>query len=140
MIDWAFLDNSDLSIHDHITIFYEKTTECINNHIPKKKVLKKDLKLRSKPSINNETQRLMNYRDKLFNNIIKNPSPSNKYIYRKFRNRVVSEQHRGLFSNYSNYFQRYFETHKTNMKMRWSGIGSIVNVKTKKQLTQISHL
>ena len=68
--------------------------------------------------------------------MIKNPSPSNKYIYRKFRNRVVSEQHRGKI----NYFQRYFEKHKTNMKMLWSSIRSIVNVKTKTQLTQISHL
>ena len=135
MIDWSFLDNSDVSIHDHFDTFYEKTTECINNHIPKKKVSKKDLKLRSKTWINNETQGLMNYRDKLFNNMIKPPSPSNKYIYWKFRNHVVSEQRRGKI----NYFQRYFKKHKTNIKMPWSGIRSIVNVKTKKQLTHISH-
>ena len=45
LIDWSFLDNSDVSIHDHFDTFYEKTTECINNHIPKKKVSEKDLKL-----------------------------------------------------------------------------------------------
>ena len=95
MIEWSFLDNSDVSINDHFNTFYEKTTECINNHLPKKKVSKKDLKLRSKPWINNETQRLKNYRDERFYNMIKNPSPSNKYIYRKFRNLVVSEQCRG---------------------------------------------
>ena len=77
LIDWSFLDNSDVSIHDQFNTFYEKTTECINNHIPKKRVSKEGLKLRSKPWINIETQRLMNYRDKLFNNMIKNPSPSN---------------------------------------------------------------
>ena len=81
MIEWSFLDNSDVSINGHFNTFYEKTTECISNHIPKKKVSKKDLKLRSKPWINNETQRLINYRDKLFNNMIKNPSPSKKNIY-----------------------------------------------------------
>ena len=129
------IDNSYVSIHDHFNTFHQKTTECINNHIPKKKVSKKDPNLRSKPWINNETQRRMNYGDKLFNNMIKNPSPLNKYIYRKFRNHVVYEQRRGKI----NYFQRYFETHKTNMRMLWSSIRSIVNVSTKKQLTQISH-
>ena len=43
MIDWSFLDNSDVSINDYFNTFYEKTTECINNHIPEKKVPKKDL-------------------------------------------------------------------------------------------------
>ena len=85
LIYWSFLDNSDVSIHDHFNKFYEKTTECINNHIPEKKVSKKDIKVRSEPQINNETQRLMNYRDKLFHNMVKNPPPSNIYvhIYRK---------------------------------------------------------
>ena len=34
LTDQSFLDNSDISIHDHSNTFYEKTTECINNHIP----------------------------------------------------------------------------------------------------------
>ena len=55
-----------------------------------------------------EAQRLINYRDKLFNNMIKNLSPSNKYLYKKFRNRVLSEQRREKID----YFHRYFETHK----------------------------
>ena len=66
----------------------------------------------------------------------KNPTPSNKYLYRKFRNRVVSEQCQEKI----NYFKNYFEVHKTNMKMLWSGIKSIVNMKAKSQLSQISHL
>ena len=31
-------------------------------------------------------------RDKFFKKIIKNPTPENKYLYSKFRNREVSEQ------------------------------------------------
>ena len=52
------------------------------------------LKLQSKPWINSHIKKLMNYQDKLFNTMIKTPSPSNRYLYKKFRNRVVSEQRR----------------------------------------------
>ena len=66
----------------------------------------------------------------------KNPTPSNKYLYHKFRNRVVSEQCQGKI----HYFKNYLEVHKTNMKMLWSGIESIVNMKAKSQLSKISYL
>ena len=94
------------------------------------------LKLQSKPWINSCFKKLMNYRDKLFNAMIKTPSPSNRYLYKKFRNRVVSEQPREK----TRHFQNYFETHKTNIKMLWTGIKSIVNTKLKNQFSQISRL
>ena len=47
---------------------------------------------------------------------------------------VVSEQHQRKI----HHFKNYFEVHETNMKM--SGIKSIVNMKAKSQLSQISHL
>ena len=72
----------------------------------------------------------MHYRDKYFKSMTKNPSTTNKYLYRKFRNRVVSEQQKGKIK----YFQSYFEKNKTNMKMLWTGIKSIVNVKAKNQI------
>ena len=50
---------------------------------------------------------------------------------------MVSEQRRRML----NYFQRYFGTDTQNKyEMLWSGIRSIVNEKTKKQLTQTCHL
>ena len=61
-----------------------------------KKITKRDLKLRAEPLlINADIQKLMRYRDKYFKKIKSNPSSSNKYVHHKFRNRVVSEQHRG---------------------------------------------
>ena len=75
----------------------------------------------------------MSYRDKLFNEMKKHPTPSNKYLYHKFRNRVVSEQRRGKKS----YFQEYFEKHKTNMKMLCHGIRPIVNTSNKNQASHI---
>ena len=100
------------------------------------KVTKRELKLRTKPWINADIQKRMHYRDKYFQKMKSNPSANNKYLYHKFRNRVVSEQHRGKIK----YFKNYFEKHKTNMKMLWTGIKSIINVKPKNQVSLISHL
>ena len=51
----------------------------------------------------------------------KSPSTTNKYLYHKSRNEVVSEQRKWEIK----YFQSYFEKNKTNMKMLWTGIKSI---------------
>ena len=66
----------------------------------------------------------------------KNPTDDNKFLYRKFRNRVVAEQR----NNKIKYYKEYFEKYKTNMKMLWSGIRSIVNVKNRSNHSHISHL
>ena len=78
----------------------------------------------------------MSYRDKLPNEMDKHPTPSDKYLYHTFRNRVVSEQRRGKKS----YFQEYFEKHKTNIKMLWHVIISVVNTSNKNQASHISQL
>ena len=66
----------------------------------------------------------------------KNPRPLNKYLCEKFRNCVIAEIHGGKVP----YFKNYFEQNKTNMKLLWSGINSIINVESKTQLSRISHL
>ena len=68
--------------------------------------------------------------------MIQSPTPSNKYLYSKFRNRVVSEQRKSRIR----YFQNYFDKNTTNMKMLWTGIRSMVNMKVKTQFSNISHL
>ena len=135
-IDWSSLNDQSLSVDDHFNNFYAETSSCIDSHVPKKNVTKRDLKLRTKPWINADIQKLMHYRDKYFQKMKSNPSASNKYLYHKFRNRVVSEQHRGEIK----YFQNCFEKHKTNMKILWNGIKSIINVEVKNQISLIIHL
>ena len=73
-------------------------------------------------------------RDRLFAKMVKSPSAANKYLYSKFRNHAVSEQRK------VEYYQNYFEKHKTNMKLLCTGIESIINLKAKHQLSHISHL
>ena len=69
LLDWSTLNNSSVSVNDHFDLFYEKTCTCVNPHVPKKRVTKKKLKLRTKPYINSEIHRLMTNIDKLFNPI-----------------------------------------------------------------------
>ena len=95
LIDWTSLSDPQISVDDHFDYLYEKTSECIDIHLLKKKVAKRYLKLRSKLWINARIQKLMSYREiKLFNKMNKHPTPSNKYLYNKARNRVVPEQKR----------------------------------------------
>ena len=103
---------------------------------PRKRVTKKNLKLRTKPWINSDIQKLMSYRDNLFTKMVKSASADNKYLYSKFRNCVVSKQRKSK----TEYYQNYFEKHKTKMKMLWTGIKSIVNLKAKRQLSHVSYL
>ena len=101
LIDWSILDNTDLSANDHYEI-----TSCVDLHVPKKCITNKDLKLRTKPWIDNDIQRLTSYRDKLFNKMVQSPTPSNKYLYSKFRNHVVSEQRKSKIRYFQNYFEK----------------------------------
>ena len=50
-----------------------------------------------------------------------------EYLYKKFRNKVVSE----LRKSKTEYYTKYFDTHKSNMKQLWAGIRSIVDLKCK---------
>ena len=65
-LDWSYLHNYELSINDKFDSFYIKSVACIDSHVPKKKVTRRKLKLRTKPWVNGEIQKLMSYRDKLF--------------------------------------------------------------------------
>ena len=47
----------------------------------------------------------------------------NEYLYKKFRNRADNE----LKASRKLYYHNFFEEHKCNMKMLWSGIRSIIN-------------
>ena len=109
-----FISMSCTSVNDKFDNFYTKSVACIDSHVKtsKKTVGKRNLKLRTKPWINGKIQKLMSYRDKLFVKMNSNPTESNKYFYRKFQNRAVSEQGKEK----RNYFLTYFEKNKTNMQ------------------------
>ena len=86
---------------------------------------KKYLKFLSKPWINPIIQQLIRYRDKLLHKLYRKFSHNNEYLYKKFRNRVINE----LRTSKTKYYNQYFAEHKSNTKMLWSGIKSIINIK-----------
>ena len=66
-------------------------------------------------------------RDKYLNKFHKTHNLDTEYLYKKFRNKVVSE----IRKSRNDYYNNYFITHKNNMKKLWSGIRSIINVSSK---------
>ena len=49
LIDWTFLSDPQISVDDHFDYLYEKTSEYIDTHVPKKKITKKYMKLTGCP-------------------------------------------------------------------------------------------
>ena len=49
LLDWSDLDDKDKSINHHFENFYNKSLICVDHHLPKLKVSKKRLKLKTKP-------------------------------------------------------------------------------------------
>ena len=63
----------------------------------------------------------MKYRDKLLRKLNRKFSHNNEYLYKKFRNELRTSK--------TKYYNQYFTEHKSNMKMLWSGVKSIINIK-----------
>ena len=96
---------------------------------------KRDHKLHEKPWITSKIQKLIKHWDKLLRKLNRKFTYDTEYLYKKFRNRVVSE----IRSSKINYYNHYFVEHQTNMKMLRTGIRSIINIKSK-QFYNISQL
>ena len=65
-------------------------------------------------------------RDKYLRKLNRTKSLDMEYLYKKFRNKLVSE----IRKSKNDYYSQYFVRHKSNMKMLWLGIASIINVKS----------
>ena len=123
-----FLEDKNLSLNTKFDLFYQSVSSHVDHHAPTTKMNKKDLKLHEKPWITFKIRKLKKYCDRLLRKLNKNYSQNGKYLYKKFRNRVVSE----LRSSRVNYYNKYFTEHHSNMKMLCTGIRSIINIKSRK--------
>ena len=100
-----FVHDPNVSIGSKFDQFYLSLSSYIDHHAPVKKMNKKDLKLHSKPWITTQIYRLIKYRDKLLRKLNKTFSNSSEYLYKKFRNRAVSELRTSKVNYYKNFFQ-----------------------------------
>ncbi len=128
---------NDLSIqnwnnqNDANTMFNDfawRLESCINRHAPLKKLSKKETNFKLKPWITPNIIKKIKHRNKLFVQKKKKPNDMNiKYIYNKFRNSVAND----IKKSKKDYYSKYFEDCKTNMKKTWKGIKELINTSNK---------
>ena len=109
---------------------------CADRHAPTEKLKEKEVKLRLKPWITPDIQKLIKVRDRLFAR--KKRQPTNDHVrevYNLARNRVTRE----IDKSRKDHYDSYFEEHNANLKKTWEGIRNIVNVKKSTKFS-ISHL
>ena len=135
-LSWNDINDVNLNINNKFDKFYEKVHLTVIEHVPLKKVNKKQLKLRLKPWVNSHIQKLIKHREKLLRKLRKSHSAAIEELYKKFRNRVVAENRKSKIQYYENYFQK----NTANMKNLWTGIKAIINTKSKSSLQNISQL
>ena len=112
-------------VNEEFSIFYEKASKCVRNHVPLAKLGCK-ISLRSKSWISVRIEKMMAKRDKYLRKFNRTKSLDMEYLYKMFRNKVVSE----IRKSKNHYYCQYFTKHKTNMKMLWPCIRSTVNFKS----------
>ena len=98
--------NNDTNVDNMFSSFHENLSNTVNKHVPARKITRKDIKLHIKPWINQKIVKLTKYRDRLKRKIKRRPKTENKYLFKKFRSRVVNE----LKASRAAYHQRYFIT------------------------------
>ena len=133
---WDDIDRNNLDINNKFEKFYEKVHHTVIEHAPLRKMTPKQLKLRSKPWINTYILKLIKQRDILLRKLGKSHSRDTEELYKRSRNRVVSEHRKSKIK----YFDSYFSTNKANMKNLWTGIKTIIDTKSKSSLQNISQL
>ena len=124
-MDLDILHDSNVPVNEKFNCFYDKLSNVVDTHVPSKRMTPKEIKLRSKPWINFKIIKLIKYRDRLKRKMKCKLTIENGYLYKKFRNRVANE----LKASRKLYCRKFFEDHKSNMKMLWSGIRSIINLR-----------
>ena len=121
------IDKSDPNLSmNNLHVFINSILDVL---APYKKLSKKELKLKSKPWINNEIQHLMKKRDKFLSKYSKLKQDVQTAIslyneYKLIRNKVTSMKH----DNKLKYYKTFFESNKNKMSSTWKGIRSIVNI------------
>ena len=126
-------DNNLEDVNKEFQDFYFRLKGCIDRHAPLKKLTPKETKLKHKPWISININKMIKIKDKLFHR--KKRQPNNleiKRLYNLFRNRVNRE----LKKDKRNYYTKYFEDNNNNIKKTWEGIRSIINIKSTKHSTK----
>ena len=135
-LSWDFLNETNLNINSKFDTLYEKVHETTIKHVPLKKVTPKQLKLRSNPWIDFHIQKLIKHRDRLLHKLRKTHCNTTEELYKKFRNRVVSENRQRK----TKYFDDHFQFNKSNIKTLSQVLNALSNTKPKNSVQNISQV
>ena len=122
------IDKSDLNLS--MSNLHHFINSILDVLAPYKKLSKNELKLKSKPWINNEIQVLMKKRDKLLYKYSKHKLKNSHTAislcneYKVIRNKITTMKR----VNKLEYYKKFFDSNKNKMSSIWKGIRSIVNI------------
>ena len=118
--------NADASFDTFLFII----NKLLDKHAPLKKLSKREVALKQKPWITKKIQRKMVERDKLFKKYCKSKKTIQKFeIHEKYkiiRNSIVFE----INKSKRQYFETFFANSSNDIKKAWSGIRSLVTLKS----------
>ena len=131
-IDWNSvmeLEKNDANIA--FNNWWTNLEPIIDKTMPLEKITNKEHKRKFKPWITKGITNCMKRRDKLLNYYINTKNPIRKTAfhaeYKLLRNQIVELTK--LSKN--NFYKKYFSTNNNNLRKIWSGIKSIINIKSK---------
>ena len=131
-IDWnetLDLNKNDPSIS--LTNWFSKMNSLLDRYMPLKKVTKKDYKRQFKPWITDDILNKIKEKNYIFKKYIKikDPQRKNEHFvqYKLLKNEIL------LITRQSkkDFYSKFFQDHKNNIKKTWEGIKEIVNIKSK---------
>ena len=111
-----------MNTNTSMSLIYNKVLKLLDEMAPYKKLTQKEIQLQQKPWITNEILLIMQKRDALYKDFVKEKNAQFKNrlgtLYRSYRNQVVSL----IRKNKKKYYAEYFEQHQANIKknMGWN--------------------
>ena len=97
------------------SLFFSKTSEIVNFHVPLKRLSRREVRLKSRPTISLGIMTSIHYKNKLYRKFIKIRSQCTYAKYKVYRNQlnhlinIIKKQ----------YYQKYFIFNKSNIKNIW---------------------
>ena len=130
-VDWIEVLGSEKGDPKHsFERFNDKVNEILDKHMPWRKLSRKELRVQAKPWLTVGILNSIKRRDKLLGKCIEAKDPVRKELlrteYKALRNRITYI----INASKKTHYQLYFAENCNNIKKTWSGIKSIINIRT----------
>ena len=137
-VDWdSVIDANAGDVNLSMESFLTKFNSLLDSHAPLRRKTQKEYKQMFKPWINNGIiQKIMN-KNKFFKKYMTCKSELLKYFHYEAFKTQKNEITALIRKSKKEYYEKYFKTHKNNLKKVWKGIKSIINIKCKNLDTPI---